>query len=117
MSVIKHRTIAVENIRCAGCDQAVHDALLELDGVKDAAADTEHGRIRVAYDLEQASLEDIERKLDEIGHPAGNDFVSRIQKRIFHFTEKNERDNLTAPHRPCCSDYIGDSMTDEKLRR
>lgn len=107
MSIIKHRILAVDNMRCAGCEDTIRDSLLGMEGVQEVSADAGHGKVDVTYDLMQAQFDNIEDKLAEIGHPVHSDLIGRIRHRILHVTEKNERDNLTAPPSPCCGDRIG----------
>ena len=49
-------SITVEGMHCAGCEQTVEDALLEVAGVTDAAADREAERASVAGSADVQAL-------------------------------------------------------------
>lgn len=50
------RVITVEGMHCAGCEQTVEDALREVSGVNEAAADREAARVTVAGTADVESL-------------------------------------------------------------
>nr|CRH06114.1 conserved protein of unknown function, containing HMA, heavy metal-associated domain [Candidatus Magnetococcus massalia] len=96
------RTLKIQEMVCPNCEAIVEDGVRALDGVKDVAAQWEKGQVRVIYDLLQLRLQAVEKLLQEIGYPPNEGYWQRKKRAWFHFTEKNERDNLThVPH--CCS--------------
>lgn len=59
--------ITVEGMNCEGCEQAVEDALSNVEGVTDADADREAERATVEGD---ASTDDLVAAVDEAGYSA-----------------------------------------------
>ncbi len=49
-------TLAVDGMSCGHCEQTVEDALRGVDGVADAIADRESGRVTVDGDVGPAAL-------------------------------------------------------------
>lgn len=60
-------TITVEGMHCAGCEQTVEDALLEVAGVTDAAADRETERAAVTG---SADVESLVAAVEQAGYDA-----------------------------------------------
>lgn len=52
------RTLNVNGMSCAGCEQTVVDSLEELDGVADASADNETGVVSVEGDVSDETIFD-----------------------------------------------------------
>ena len=110
MTAMKTRTIAVDNISCAGCEKTISDLLADMDGIQEVRVDSQSGKVSVVYDLLKTDLEKIERKIGEAGYLIHENLFNRLKDTYIHFAETNERDNLTAPPMPCCShadDVIG----------
>ena len=103
MPTLKKRTIPVDNISCAGCEQLIQSELVKMDGIQDVRVDHNKGEIHVAYDLLLTDMENIERTIEEMGYSVHDSFLERAKRKYIHFTEENERDNLNTPPRPCCS--------------
>ena len=59
------RTLNVEGMSCAGCEQTVVDSLSELDGVEGASADNETGVVAVEG---EASDETVRTAIEEAGY-------------------------------------------------
>lgn len=60
--------IKVEGMHCTGCEHAVSSALERLEGVRDARADHEAGRVRVSFDPERVGEEELRRQIEETGY-------------------------------------------------
>lgn len=109
MSSIKRRFINVENLNCSGCEQTIEEELKKLEGINEVHSDTRQGRIEIVYDILLIQLKDIENKLNELGYPVRYNFINRIKDNFLHFTEENEKGNITAPPMPCCT-YPDDDL-------
>lgn len=59
--------ITIEGMHCAGCEQTVEDALREVDGVTDAAADRQAERASVAG---SADVEALVAAVEQAGYDA-----------------------------------------------
>ncbi len=103
-STMKHRFINIKNMKCMGCGRKIKEALKNVDGIQTVRIDSNKNRIEVTYDLLHVQLKDIERLLEHIGYPVQNSFMNRMKDYFLHFSEKNERDNISAPLPACCSD-------------
>ena len=82
---------------------SIDASLKKLEGISEAHFDSQQGRIEIVYDILHIQLKDIENKLNELGYPLRYNFINRIKDNFLHFTEENEKGNLTAPPMPCCT--------------
>ena len=91
--VIKHREIHFCSIH-ANPDQA-HSAVFvinDLDGVMMSHA-LDHHRIKLAYDLHQITLEEIENILRNEGFHLDNSILAKIKRSIVFYCEEASREN------------------------
>ncbi len=103
MESIKKRTVKVDNMNCTGCEETISRELLSLNGICEIHPDYKTGKIRVNYDLLKIKLKDIEKKLDDLDYSVHNNLINRISSGLIHFTEENERSNLSIKPASCCS--------------
>ncbi|MFO0746572.1 MAG: heavy-metal-associated domain-containing protein [Myxococcota bacterium] len=66
-----HVTLPVTGMSCGGCATAVHNALMQLDGVYAADVSYESGKAVIAYDAKKVSLDAISAAIDKAGYKAG----------------------------------------------
>lgn len=59
--------VAVRGMRCAACQSAVREALLEAEGVAEALVDLEGGRATVVFDGEATGLPALRAAIEEAG--------------------------------------------------
>ena len=62
-------TLAVEGMTCASCDATVRRALLNVDGVEDAAVSFEPPRAVVSFDPTRATVADLTAATAAAGYP------------------------------------------------
>jgi mercuric transport protein len=62
-------TLAVEGMTCAACDATVRRALLNVDGVEDAAVSFEPPRAVVSFDPTRATVADLTAATAAAGYP------------------------------------------------
>ncbi len=55
---------------CAGCEPHINETLKELNGVASAEASYQNKNVRVVFNPNQTSLEQIKKAIDEIGYKA-----------------------------------------------
>ena len=103
MQLIKKRTIKIDSMSCAGCETKITDDVLRLRGVVSVSVDYKAFKIYVSYDLLRINLKDIEEKLNELGYSASKGFIYKVRDGFVHFSEENERDNISAKPAACCS--------------
>lgn len=60
--------IPVEGMHCTGCERAVSTALTRTEGVRDAKADFQEGRVRVHFDPDTVAEEELRRRIEEAGY-------------------------------------------------
>jgi copper chaperone CopZ len=105
MDTLKHRTVHVDNLFGIESEETVAAALSPMKGMKRVKADRAKGEVEVVYDLLEVELKDIEAALEKSGFPVHGSMAGSLKSGFVHFTEDNERDNLTSPPPPCCSDF------------
>ena len=59
--------------------------------------------VLITYDLLQATAEQIEEKLGEIGVQLGEGFAERLRRAFVHYEEECEIGNLEVHKSSCCS--------------
>jgi copper chaperone len=62
--------ISVEGMRCSGCERSISGSLLRMDGVDQASADAEAGRVEVAFDEARVSEDDLRNAIESAGFTA-----------------------------------------------
>jgi copper chaperone CopZ len=62
--------IDVEGMTCVGCEPHINETLKELKGVVSSEASYQNKNVKVFYNPNQTSLEQIKRAIDEIGYKA-----------------------------------------------
>lgn len=62
--------IEVEGMTCAGCEPHINETLKELKGVATSEASYQNKNVKVVYNPNQISLEQIKKAIDEIGYKA-----------------------------------------------
>lgn len=69
---VANRTIviAVEGMTCVGCEPHINETLKALNGVASSEASYQNKNVKVVYNPNQISLEQIKRAIDEIGYKA-----------------------------------------------
>ncbi len=100
--IIKKRIIKVKGITCSGCVNTIDNELSRLNGVKTAIAGIE-GYIYVEYDLNKITFKEIEENITELGYMLSDNFLDKLKKGWYNFSEENELDNLHNTSRSCCT--------------
>lgn len=60
--------IPVEGMSCTGCERTLASALERVDGVRQAQADHEGGRVRVSFDPERVAEHELRRRIEDTGY-------------------------------------------------
>ena len=60
--------IPVEGMRCEGCERTVQAALTRIEGVRDAKADHQAGRVRVSFDPERVDEPRLRAQIEQAGY-------------------------------------------------
>lgn len=92
VSVIKQRRLRLAYPLLSGQEKMLVDALQTMMGIQ--AASVEGERVTITYDLLQATEEQIENKLAEIGIQLGDGFADRLRRAFVHYEEECEAGNL-----------------------
>ncbi len=70
--------IEVDNLKCGGCENTIHNSILKLDGVHEVQIDSETSELSIVYEGDKQVTENlIEKKLALLGYPrkgTGNNF-------------------------------------------
>ncbi|WP_435626490.1 YHS domain-containing protein [Candidatus Ferrigenium straubiae] len=91
-SVIKQRRLRLAQPLSSGQEKMLVDALQTMMGIQAVSAEGE--RVAITYDLLQATEEQIENKLAEIGIQLGEGFADRLRRAFVHYEEECEAGNL-----------------------
>ncbi|MBW7851679.1 MAG: heavy-metal-associated domain-containing protein [Rhodospirillales bacterium] len=97
--------IVKRKIKVAGLDDCSRDVgewLRSVDGVVDAEASPDTGRVTVSYDLRQCTLPQVAERLEAIGLRPSNHVLDRLRRGWASFTEDNIRSSL-GHQGHCCS--------------
>jgi len=103
MSVVKTSRIPVHGLSCADCEERLQKAVSRLEGISNVEADSRTGVVTVSYDLLETDLSAIEQEIGKSGFDLKQGIWGHLKRGWTHYTEQNERDNLTAGSPPCCS--------------
>jgi copper chaperone CopZ len=103
MSLVKTRRIPVHGLSCADCEERLEKAVSRLEGISNVEADSRAGAVTVSYDLLKTDLSAIEQELGKSSFAPRHGVWQRLKRGWTHYTERNERDNLTTATTPCCS--------------
>ena len=60
--------IPVEGMSCDGCERTIQASLRQLDGVRNAKADHENGRVRVSFDPERVDEPRLRAQIEQAGY-------------------------------------------------
>ena len=61
------RTFTVEQIHCASCENTIRTALSRLDGVSVVVSSSVTNAVRVSFDAERVTEDQIKERLEEVG--------------------------------------------------
>ena len=61
-------TLNVSGMSCAGCEEKIRLALEDVPGVASTTASHETGDVRVELDVDQASVDDVRRAIEQAGY-------------------------------------------------
>jgi copper chaperone len=61
------RTIEVDEIHCGGCENTIQSALSRLPGVAQVVASAERNDVRVSFDDNKVSEDQLRERLEEVG--------------------------------------------------
>ncbi|MDQ0255663.1 copper ion binding protein [Evansella vedderi] len=65
---MKEVTLTVKGMTCGGCVQTVEKALANLPGVERALADFENAIVKVEFDEESTSVEQLKNTIQRAGY-------------------------------------------------
>ena len=65
---LQHASIAIEGMDCAACATAIENKLKAVPGVREAKVSFEHGTAEVDYETGSASIEQLEKAVEEAGY-------------------------------------------------
>lgn len=100
LEVIKRRRLRLAEPLSSEQAAAMKAALDAMMGVKEVLAIGD--RVEVAYDLLQATAEQVEATLTELGLRLGESWPERLRRAFVHYEEECEEGNLAAPGEAHC---------------
>lgn len=68
VELIEYQILQVEGMTCAGCEESVNYKLLSLDGVLNVESNHIEGIVKIKYNSNTISLENIIASIDEVGY-------------------------------------------------
>jgi len=90
--VLKHRCFRLDRPLSPEQAQVLANTVLAMMGVKQV--DTSGDQVRIIYDLLEATAEQIERTLLEVGAQLGSGWGERLRRAFVHYAEDCEAANL-----------------------
>lgn len=103
LSVIKQRRLRLAQPLSSSQAKTLSDALQAMMGIQ--AVSAEGDSVAITYDLLQATAEQIEEKLAEIGVQLGEGLAERLRRAFVHYEEECEIGNLEVHKASCCSGH------------
>lgn len=97
VSVIKQRRLRLAQPLSPGQAKTLSDALRAMMGI--LAVEVDGDGVSITYDLLQATAEQIEEKLAEIGIQLGEGMAERMRRAFVHYEEECEVGNLEVQER------------------
>ncbi|XXM72983.1 heavy metal translocating P-type ATPase [Lysinibacillus sphaericus] len=73
------KTLSIEGMTCASCSQTVEKATGKLSGVQEANVNLATEKLRITYDENEITLDQIKQAVDEAGYKA----ISEMEKKTF----------------------------------
>ena len=101
LSVIKQRRLRLAQPLSSSQAKTLIDALQAMMGIQAVSADGDS--VVISYDLLQATAEQVEEKLIEIGVQLGEGLAERLRRAFVHYEEECEIGNLEVHSASCCS--------------
>jgi allophanate hydrolase subunit 1 len=92
VSVIKQRRLRLAQLLSPSQVRTLSDALQAMMGIQTVSV--EGDSVVIAYDLLQATAEQIEERLAEIGVQLGEGWAERLRRAFVHYEEECEVGNL-----------------------
>lgn len=68
---IKNEQYQVEGMTCSGCERSVQKIVSAIAGVSSAKADVNSASLKIEYDAEKVSEDDIRNAVGKIGYKVG----------------------------------------------
>ncbi len=65
-------TVAIQNLKCSGCESTIAKKLHTLEGIKDISVNTNDCTISFSYET-QDGIETVEKELTKLGYPIEGD--------------------------------------------
>lgn len=62
-------TYYIENIKCGGCSNTIHNAAMQVEGVVSATVDVENQSVEIESETQEAMVA-VLQKLDKLGYPS-----------------------------------------------
>ena len=85
---MKRHSIKVQGMVCEECEQRISKTLSTIEGVKVICADSEKGVLKVEYEPERCSFEQIKDAIKNVGYTIDENAFDRIKSKIINFSEK-----------------------------
>lgn len=90
--IIKRRTLQLQRPLTGEQATCLINELESMMGIK--RVDVEADRLRIHYDLLQATVEQIERRIEDIGDRLGHGLGDTLRRAFIHYLEETELANL-----------------------
>lgn len=96
VEVIKRRVFLLDQVPAVQVARTLEDGLKTMMGVKEVHIEAD--RVSLIYDLLQATAEQIEVRIAELGPMLGSDWVERLRRGFVHSIEDCEISSMAAPY-------------------
>lgn len=90
--IIKKRIVKLNEPLTENQSAVIVTELRNMMGIKDIHIESDH--IHIAYDLLEATAEQIEVAIEKAGEKLGNGMAEKLKRAFIHYLEDSELDNL-----------------------
>lgn len=95
VKILKRRRFALENRLSDVQGEYLQAELCSMMGIRDVQISGSY--IEITYDLLQATAEQVESRIQSIGHALGQEWGERLRRGFMHFLEEIEISSLEVP--------------------
>jgi copper chaperone CopZ len=94
MEILKKRDVAVEGMKCSGCEGIVEEELKKMKGIRSVKADHDKNQVSLEYNLLNVTLEEIDGRLKQLNYKLPTDVLEMQQRQNIYSAERNERERF-----------------------
>ncbi len=91
-NIIKQRVLHLDETIPDDVAEKINQSLMTMMGIKNV--DIKDKKITINYDLLEATIQQIETHIEQMGQHLSDNWVNRLHNAFIHYSEETELDNL-----------------------